>query len=335
MNKVCNIWKVAQTAVIVLSLTSCAGDNSSFKEQTVKDQRAVALQNADSRPDITSSDYRIAPQDTLEVTVFQVPDLSRVVLVNGSGSISYPLIGRVDVGGKTTDQAQQEIAAKLAKSYLRSPQVSVTVKKSGQKVTINGAIGRPSVLTIEGRLTLSQAIAQAGGLSDLGNAERVHVARLEGQTVKDSILNLDAIQAGKEPDPALNGGDIVVVEESNTRIAFKTMKDILPFAAIATILSDRRVKHDVVLLGLLENGLHLYRYRYAWSDRVYVGVMAQEVRRIRPDAVVAGDDGYLHVNYGRLGLTFQTWDDWLSVCLKDSKIPVCRAAPVGRRSSRG
>ena len=75
-------------------------------------------------------------------------------------------------------------------------------------------------------------------------------------------------------------------------------------------VSDIRLKRDIVEVGQLPDGLHLYRYRYLWSDTVYVGVMAQEVLTIAPDAVVRGNDGYLRVDYGRLGLQLTTWDQW-------------------------
>jgi polysaccharide biosynthesis/export protein len=74
--------------------------------------------------------------------------------------------------------------------------------------------------------------------------------------------------------------------------------------------SDIRLKRDIVLLDRLPNGIGLYRYRYIWSDQVYVGVMAQEVAQIVPDAVVRGADGFLRVNYARLGMRLLTWDEW-------------------------
>jgi Chaperone of endosialidase len=74
--------------------------------------------------------------------------------------------------------------------------------------------------------------------------------------------------------------------------------------------SDARLKRDIARVERLPNGLNLYRYRYRWSDTCYVGVMAQEVASVDPDAVVCGADGYLRVNYGRLGLRLQTWDEW-------------------------
>jgi hypothetical protein len=76
--------------------------------------------------------------------------------------------------------------------------------------------------------------------------------------------------------------------------------------------SDINSKHDIALIGRLDNGLGFYRYRYNGSDRAYVGVMAQEVQAIMPDAVVRGRDGYLRVFYDKLGLEFETYDHWVA-----------------------
>lgn len=76
--------------------------------------------------------------------------------------------------------------------------------------------------------------------------------------------------------------------------------------------SDARLKRDIRKVGQLANGLNLYRYRYLWSDKVYVGVMAQEVALLEPKAVMHGPDGFLRVDYGRLGLRMMTWDEWLA-----------------------
>ena len=75
--------------------------------------------------------------------------------------------------------------------------------------------------------------------------------------------------------------------------------------------SDIRLKRDIVELDQLKNGIHLYRFRYNWSDQQYVGVIAQEVRRVVPGAVSTGADGYLRVDYSKLGLRLETWDEWV------------------------
>jgi hypothetical protein len=75
-------------------------------------------------------------------------------------------------------------------------------------------------------------------------------------------------------------------------------------------MPDIRLKRDTCPLAAFDNSLGFYCYRYARSDQLYVGVMAREVAAVRPDAVVRGEDGYLRVTYGRLGLHLLTWEEW-------------------------
>jgi hypothetical protein len=76
--------------------------------------------------------------------------------------------------------------------------------------------------------------------------------------------------------------------------------------------SDIALKHDVILLGHLANGLGYYRFSYRGSSKPYVGVIAQDVQRVVPEAVTRGQDGYLRVFYDRLGLKLRSYDDWLA-----------------------
>jgi hypothetical protein len=76
--------------------------------------------------------------------------------------------------------------------------------------------------------------------------------------------------------------------------------------------SDIALKHDIVLLGRLANGLNFYRFSYYDSDEAYVGVMAHEVQKVAPQAVRRGRDGYLRVFYEQLGLGFQTYKQWIA-----------------------
>ena len=77
--------------------------------------------------------------------------------------------------------------------------------------------------------------------------------------------------------------------------------------------SDIRLKHDITLLGYLDDGLGFYRFSYNGSDKAYVGVMAQEVQAVMPEAVARGNDGYLQVLYDKLGVKFQTYDRWVAL----------------------
>jgi hypothetical protein len=75
--------------------------------------------------------------------------------------------------------------------------------------------------------------------------------------------------------------------------------------------SDVNLKHDIVPVGHLPNGLGLYRFSYNDSDKVFVGVLAQEVERMMPDAVRRAPNGYLQVDYARVGVPMMTWHQWV------------------------
>jgi hypothetical protein len=75
--------------------------------------------------------------------------------------------------------------------------------------------------------------------------------------------------------------------------------------------SDINVKHDIALLGHLDNGLGFYRFSYNGSGKAHVGVIAQQVQFVRPDAVNRDADGTLRVRYDMLGVKFQTYKQWL------------------------
>ena len=86
--------------------------------------------------------------------------------------------------------------------------------------------------------------------------------------------------------------------------------------------SDMRLKHDIVLLGRLDNGIGFYRFTYNGGHRAYVGVLAQEVQAVMPAAVMRGQDGYLRVDYDKLGLKFQTYHEWLGSGVRRSAATV-------------
>jgi hypothetical protein len=88
--------------------------------------------------------------------------------------------------------------------------------------------------------------------------------------------------------------------------------------------SDVRLKHDLTLLGRLDNGIGFYRFSYNGSDKAYVGVIAQEVQTVMPQAVARDRDGYLRVFYDKLGLVFQTHYHWIA---SGARVPALRTQP--------
>jgi hypothetical protein len=76
--------------------------------------------------------------------------------------------------------------------------------------------------------------------------------------------------------------------------------------------SDMRLKHDITLLGYLDNGIGFYRFIYNGGEKAYVGVLAQEVQAVTPQAVARDRDGYLRVSYDKLGVPFQSYEHWIA-----------------------
>ena len=226
MSKFASFWSFVFFTLAASQLMANCGMDAA---QTNKPVMSASASNQ-------TTEYRISPQDILQVSVFQVNDLNSAVQVNQDGSIALPLVGKIQVAGKTTPEAEQIIAGKLRQKYLQSPQVSVSVKTYGKRITVSGEVKTPKVLGDDGNTTLSQAVANAGGVSELANSERVHIARSKDQHVQDEIFNLDDVQAGKAEDPLLKGGDIVVVEQSGTKVAFKGVSQLLPFAILASVI---------------------------------------------------------------------------------------------------
>jgi polysaccharide export outer membrane protein len=177
---------------------------------------------------VDTGDYKISPLDVLDITVFQVPDLTKTVEVSSSGQITLPLIGEVKAAGKSAKTLETEIAKELGAKYLQSPQVSVYVKEAtSQRVTVEGAVMKPGIYPMVGPTTLLRTIAMAGGLDRVADPRGIVVFREVDGARQAAKFNLPAIRDGKAKDPVLAGGDVVVVDESGTKTALRTIRESL------------------------------------------------------------------------------------------------------------
>ncbi|MER2606915.1 MAG: polysaccharide biosynthesis/export family protein, partial [Siculibacillus sp.] len=157
------------------------------------------------------------------------------VQVAPTGVVNLPLIGGVTAAGRTARELERDIAARLATNYLRSPQVSVTIKEAAsQSLTVDGAVVKPGVFPMNGAVTLLQALAQAQGFNDVANRNSVIVSRVQDGRRMVASYDAAAIQSGKAADPTLQAGDIVVVEESGVRTTLRdTSRTLAPITSSA------------------------------------------------------------------------------------------------------
>lgn len=175
------------------------------------------------------SAYRISPLDKLQVTVFQVADLTREVDVDLGGNITMPLIGSVRAVDLTTAQLQDQLEQQYGSRYLRNPDVTVTVRESSLRhITIDGAVRSPGQFNIAGPTTLLQAVALARGTDETANPRRVAVFRQIQGRRNAAAFDLTAIRRGTAEDPVIYTGDIIVVDGSRLRAIQREIFSTLP-----------------------------------------------------------------------------------------------------------
>jgi polysaccharide biosynthesis/export protein len=115
----------------------------------------------------TLGDYQIGPEDLLEISVLEAPDLNRTVRVADDGSVSLALIGSVEVAGLSSREAQAAIADRLRQTYMKDPQVSVFVQEmKSHPVSVFGAVEKPGVYQIRSPKTLVEVLSMAQGLTN-------------------------------------------------------------------------------------------------------------------------------------------------------------------------
>jgi polysaccharide biosynthesis/export protein len=155
------------------------------------------------------------------------------VRVDNAGRISLPLIGPLEVTGRTVNELEIEIGALYSARYLQNPQISVFVKEfASQRVTIGGSVVKPGIYPMTSRLTLLQGLALASGVDQLADMSNVIVFRSAGGQRQFARFDLEAIQAGEQTDPELLGEDVVVVDTSTGKVALQNLIKLAPFVAV-------------------------------------------------------------------------------------------------------
>lgn len=181
-------------------------------------------------------DYQIGPLDTVNIIVFQEPDISaEEVVVDASGDISMPLIGRVHAAGLTTTELARELEQRLGERYYVDPQVTVVVATSvGQVVTIQGQVEEPGLYPLQGPTSLLDTLAMAKGETRIAALDEVVVFRvIDGQRTA-ALFDVNRIRRGEDDDPQIKGRDTVVVGFSNLKSAYRDMLQAAPLFNVFT-----------------------------------------------------------------------------------------------------
>lgn len=178
--------------------------------------------------------YRLGPEDVISVEVFNQDRYSRKgIVIPPSGRVSLSLIpGGVFVNGKTVDEVAEFIKKKYDE-YIIDPQVTVSLDKaSSYRYSVVGDVGQPGVRLMSHRMTVTEALAEAGGVLSTGDRSKVYVLRRQATGVMVPIpINVSAIYKGKAPDSTyLVPGDQIVVPGNK----MKKVREWLGFASFAS-----------------------------------------------------------------------------------------------------
>jgi len=253
-----NAWLVVRVVACAVFLTGCgasldsefalmpASMNPAATRQEAANARlsgsdaklaAGAADKLTSAATPGNSGYKIGPLDVLELSVFKVPELSRMAQVAESGTVNLPLVGEVQAAGRTAQEIERDLTKKLAAKYLQSPQVSILIKEfNSQRVTVEGAVKKPGVYPLRGKMTLLQVVASAEGLDNQVSDSTVLVFRQINSKRAAAKFDMGDIRAGKAEDPVVQSGDVIVAPNSAVKETFNLVLKALPLATVFALL---------------------------------------------------------------------------------------------------
>lgn len=164
-----------------------------------------------------AADVELGPGDVIKVVVYNNPDLSLETRVSESGTISYPLVGVVSVGGLSTAAAEKKLAQLLQSGgFVKQPQVNIVVTAlQSQQVSVLGQVNRPGRYPVDGKRTVFDILAQAGGVAADGGDLITLLRKRDGKAVREQIDILDIARKGElSRDIELQAGDVLYVERA-------------------------------------------------------------------------------------------------------------------------
>jgi polysaccharide export outer membrane protein len=169
-------------------------------------------------PSAATNEYRLGSGDVVRINVYQNPDLTLEARIGEGGTISYPLLGTVRLGGSTVGQAEKTIADGLRSgNFVKQPQVSIlVVQVRGNQASVLGQVNRPGRFPIEvADMRLSDLLAVAGGINGAGADTLTLVGTRDGKPMR-KVIDLPAIfrSDSRENDVIVRDGDVVYVERA-------------------------------------------------------------------------------------------------------------------------
>jgi polysaccharide export outer membrane protein len=179
---------------------------------TAASRPAAADVKPQQPPPVVKGDYRLAPGDKLRIEVYRDTQVSQSVQVRPDGKITLPLIGDIEAGGRTSLELRDHITTAL-KEYMTNPVVTVIVVEAvAASAFVMGEVNSPGAIPVHGQLTVLQALAISGGLTDWAKTKDIRILRpAPGGAMRAIPFNYKEALKGAAAPIYLQAGDTVVV----------------------------------------------------------------------------------------------------------------------------
>jgi polysaccharide biosynthesis/export protein len=210
LNRLCSIITCAGVLAVSVSAASAQPPTAS-RETAPRGTAGAAVPRPVGDTAMVQSDYHIAAGDKLRIEVYKDPQLSQSLQVRPDGKITMPLLGDMPANGLTPIELRDRIATSL-KEYVTNPVVTVIVTEAVPPVVyVMGEVTNPGAITLQGPLTVVQALAMAGGFKDFANTKNIKVLRKTANGVQSYGFNYKEAIKSEDKPMYLQPGDTVIV----------------------------------------------------------------------------------------------------------------------------
>ncbi len=160
----------------------------------------------------SARDYRIGPEDLLDISVWKNPELSRTVPVRPDGKVSLPLVNDIQASGLTPTELRLQLTQRFSE-FIPAPEVAVIIREvHSMKVAVVGSVKNPGRYELKSAATVLEMIALSQGLTDFASRDRIVVLRQSGSETKRIPFNYRKVAAGDDKENlVVLPGDIIVV----------------------------------------------------------------------------------------------------------------------------
>ncbi|MBJ7308722.1 polysaccharide export protein EpsE [Rugamonas sp. CCM 8940] len=166
---------------------------------------------------VSAADVQLGAGDVVKLSVYGSPDLTTETRISEKGSLTFPLIGEVAVGGLSTSAAEHKIAELLEKGgFVKKPQVNILVTLlQSQLVSVLGQVNRPGRFPIDGKRSILDLLALAGGIAADGSDTVSLIRKRDGKATREQVDIVDMVRSGDmSRDFELAGNDVLFVERA-------------------------------------------------------------------------------------------------------------------------